>query len=496
MKIKGCSLDKDCTSYEEVKRRCVIAQGWSGSGDVSFFRYESNFDIYVNLIEGTKPKRNAFPGLFQISAGDIVLAFEGEKISGICEVPKNFEYIYQDYDYSNSIFPVKWIDWKDISNEAAPSGFRPPNPIFNIHQQKICAHVAKYWETYKKEHSLQIQLEELNESLERIQNEMPFKVKESRERYTKLLKIQEMKNRTEKFIELIKSNKNIILTGAPGTGKTYLAKDIAKAMTGADADEKNPKFEFVQFHPSYDYTDFVEGLRPEKTTGQNEIGFSLKSGIFRAFCDNAMKDPLNDYVFVIDEINRGEISKIFGELFFSIDLGYRGSAGKVKTQYANLRGPEDQYFYVPENVYIIGTMNDIDRSVESFDFAMRRRFAWKEITAEESQKMFDYDEVWKDKDGKVVSIKNNEKVSIAILKNRMNNLNNAIVDKKVGLSSSYQIGAAYFLKLGLYLNDIEPYNSLWKNHLCGLLGEYLRGTPKAGENLIILEAAYNEEKIA
>ena len=310
------------------------------------------------------------------------------------------------------------------------------------------------------------------------------------------VKIENNNTMINLIVNLVKANKNLIFTGAPGTGKTYLAIEIAKAMTGADADEKNPKFEFVQFHPSYDYTDFVEGLRPKKTTGPNEIGFSLEKGIFRAFCDNALKDPENDYVFVIDEINRGEISKIFGELFFSIDPGYRGSAGKVKTQYANLHGPEDQYFYVPENVYIIGTMNDIDRSVESFDFAMRRRFAWKEITAEESQKMFDSDEVWKDKEGKVVSIKNNEKISIAILKNRMNNLNKAIVDKKLGLSSSYQIGAAYFLKLSLYLNDSEPYNSLWKNHLLGLLGEYLRGTPKAGENLIILEAAYNEEKIA
>ena len=272
-----------------------------------------------------------------------------------------------------------------------------------------------------------------------------------------------------------------------------------------EKEEFKIRHKFVQFHPSYDYTDFIEGLRPKYNGDQKEISFELKDGTFMEFCKNAGKafvedlsksdDEKRKFVFIIDEINRGEISKIFGELFFSIDPGYRGPKGKVITQYANLREENDQFFYVPENVYIIGTMNDIDRSVESFDFAMRRRFAWKEITAEDSQKMFDSDEVWKDKDGKVVSIKDNEKVSISILKNRMNNLNKAIVDKNLGLSSAYQIGAAYFLKLGLYLNENELFNSLWKNHLCGLLGEYLRGTPKAGDNLIILEAAYKDEKI-
>ena len=354
-----------------------------------------------------------------------------------------------------------------------------------------------------------------------------------------------MENRNiDSYIQLLKANKNMILTGAPGTGKTYLAKEIAKQILGIDSDEelKNDKrFGFVQFHPSYDYTDFVEGLRPDKDV-QNGVGFKRQDGVFKEFCKQAILsesvdadtlidinsnptvwkvslegtgdnptrtdcmengyirigwekygdvDDFSDYndyydggknvlrafqggmqigdivvscysakeidavgiitgnyeyhpeggmypryrsvkwlvknireniveqnnnkaftlptiykagitadaalkivkkysgtlteiaredtaVFVIDEINRGEISKIFGELFFSIDPGYRGIEGLVKTQYQNMVEEGDAFkggFYVPENVLIIGTMNDIDRSVESMDFAMRRRFA-------------------------------------------------------------------------------------------------------------------------
>ncbi len=232
---------------------------------------------------------------------------------------------------------------------------------------------------------------------------------------------------------------------------------------------------FVQFHPSYDYTDFVEGLRPIKK--DDDLGFELKNGIFKAFCKKAKENPNKKYVFIIDEINRAEISKVFGELMFSIDPGYRGEKGKVKTQYSNIQTEEtaftedveDDYFYIPENVYIIGTMNDIDRSVESFDFALRRRFAWKEITAEESQKMLE-DKSWRE---------------AAILK--MNALNSAIEGIN-GLNPAYHIGAAYFLKLDNYDGHFKQ---LWDNHLNGILSEYLRGMPNAKDDLHKLEKAYN-----
>ncbi|MCU0327231.1 MAG: AAA family ATPase [Spirosomaceae bacterium] len=173
-----------------------------------------------------------------------------------------------------------------------------------------------------------------------------------------------------------------------------------------------------------------------------------------------------NFVFIIDEINRGEISKIFGELFFSIDPSYRGKKGAVKTQYSNLHNDEKEVFYVPENVYIIGSMNDIDRSVESFDFAMRRRFTWIEITAEQSAENMNLQQD---------------------IKERMLNLNKQISETD-GLNPSYHIGAAYFLDSnGNARQDID---NIWNLRIEPLLKEYLRGMPDSIEKIELLKNAF------
>jgi 5-methylcytosine-specific restriction endonuclease McrBC GTP-binding regulatory subunit McrB len=329
----------------------------------------------------------------------------------------------------------------------------------------------------------------------------------------KIFKGEENMPDLDEKIALLEKTHNIIFTGAPGTGKTFLAKQIALNMITGELNEEglsdeqreifDRRYRFVQFHPSYDYTDFVEGFRP-KSKKSGELGFELKDGIFKKFCKDALEDwkPWNDerqknpdaktempqYIFVIDEINRGEISKIFGELFFSIDPGYRGEKGKVQTQYANIQSGKTIFdkdkdndndidkdedsskggFYVPENVFIIGTMNDIDRSVESFDFAMRRRFVWNEIKAEDTAESMGL-------------------CSKSI--NRMNRLNKAI-ENIPGLSSAYHIGGAYFLKLNDYAGD---YQKLWDYHIGPLIKEYLRGIDKSGEHERTLKNAYNNE---
>ena len=181
-------------------------------------------------------------------------------------------------------------------------------------------------------------------------------------------------------------------------------------------------------------------------------------------------DTDKKFVFIIDEINRGEISKIFGELFFSIDPGYRGERGSVSTQYANLHETDDK-FYIPENVYIIGTMNDIDRSVDTFDFAMRRRFRFVEVTAESQVAMLD----------KELDIHAEE------AKLRLRNLNVAIENVQE-LNSHYHIGPSYFLKL----KDVNfDYELLWSDYLKPLLEDYLRGSYEEAKTLDTLKKAFD-----
>lgn len=403
-------------------------------------------------------------------------------------------------------------------------------------------------------------------------------------------------NKHQSYIDILKEAHNLVLTGAPGTGKTFMAQAMANEMGAVST--------FVQFHPSYDYTDFVEGLRPiEKSDGQ--MGFERKDGVFKEFCkeaviniedslkskeeledEHSLRDKYNElidkiengevqeiplktegmtmeivrisdnnnivlrtsgktdgreyivsfdrlaklakvypdeeslnsisnihkavtaairgchsssywavlyevyrqgvtssaekpsiikkkpFVFIIDEINRGEASKIFGELFFAIDPGYRGKTDVlVQTQYQNLVPETDVFakgFYVPENVYILATMNDIDRSVESMDFAMRRRFTWHEITPDDTESMLD-------------SLPCADEA-----KERMHRLNNAIAETD-GLGAAYMIGPAYFLKLDKNGGDFEK---LWKMNIQPLLKEYLRGFRKTEEILEKFSNAY------
>ena len=170
----------------------------------------------------------------------------------------------------------------------------------------------------------------------------------------------------ESIVRLLARKKNIILQGSPGIGKTFIAKKIAYASMGI-IDESRIKL--IQFNQNYSYEDFIQGYKPSKD------GFTLKPGVFFNFCQRAKDDPKKDYFFIIDEINRGNLSKIFGELLMLVEKPYRGEKHAMELAYSE----DGETFFVPDNVYIIGMMNSADRSLAMIDYALRRRFSFVDM---------------------------------------------------------------------------------------------------------------------
>lgn len=252
----------------------------------------------------------------------------------------------------------------------------------------------------------------------------------------------------ETLVNVLKMKKNIILQGAPGVGKTFTAKRLAYSIIGA----KNPdRVQMIQFHQSYSYEDFIEGYRP------TENGFTIKKGSFYKFCKLAEDDDENDYFFIIDEINRGNLSKIFGELFMLIEKDKRGI--ELQLLYS------DENFSVPPNVYIIGMMNTADRSLAMLDYALRRRFSF--FTMKPGFNTIGF-QTYQD------SLKSDAfKKLISCIKQL-----NSKIAADISLGEGFCIGHSYFCGLTAKTATVQTLTSIIEYELIPLLKEYWFDEPE------------------
>ena len=413
--------------WEEFYKRGVMAIGWNEIGDLSLFKNKSEIkEAMKKNYEPNLSYQNATHATWQFAnemkVGDIIFVKKGRsQLIGRGIVTSDYFYDSEAKEY-NHIRTVNWThhgEWP-YPGKAAMKTLTDVTPyidvveklknIFDDDTSEDVEEVEKSYSSYTKEDFLNdVFMSE--EEYERLRSVLVFK-------------------------------KNVILQGAPGVGKTYTAKRLAYSIMG----EKNvERVMMVQFHQSYSYEDFIMGFRP------SDNGFELRKGAFYNFCKKAELDACNDYFFIIDEINRGNLSKIFGELFMLIENDKRGAS--LQLVYS------DEKFSIPDNLYIIGMMNTADRSLAMLDYALRRRFAFFEL-----QPGFETDG-FKTYQSNI----NNRKLDnlIACVKN----LNYTIVADE-SLGEGFCIGHSYFCNLTPESVNDQVISNIVEYELIPLLKEY------------------------
>lgn len=414
--------------WEEFYSEGIMAIGWGEIGDLKTFDSKDAMKSKMKeTFDASLSYKNAAHATWQfvndMKIGDIVFVKKGmHQLVGRGVVSSDYEYDADRNDKYGNIRKVNWThkgEW--------------PHPGQAV--MKTLTDITSYTDYVEKLNALFE--DESAEDVEEVSKNYPV--------YTEddfLDEVFMTEEEYSKLVGILKAKKNVILQGAPGVGKTFAAKRLAYSVMGVkDID----RVMMVQFHQSYSYEDFIMGFRPSTT------GFELKKGAFYNFCKKAEIDSDNDYFFIIDEINRGNLSKIFGELFMLIENDKRGI--ELQLLYS------DEKFAVPANVYIIGMMNTADRSLAMLDYALRRRFAFFEIKPGfETDGFREYR----------MSL-DNDKFNKLI--NCVENLNSVIASDE-SLGEGFCIGHSYFCNLEVDKIDNECLYGIVEYELIPLLKEY------------------------
>jgi hypothetical protein len=390
----------NASEWEEFYKNGIMAVAWDEIGNLNDFHTKTEIQNKMQIVyeEGSSYSNSALC-LFQFSKemkmGDVIYVKKGNNLilgRGIVDSDYIFDVTRENYKNTRK---VKWTNVGEWDNTYRPA-------------QKTLTNITPYLEI----------VDTLEQLFVESTGDSPIQPALALKPYSKEEFLSEVfmeEDTYDTLVELLSSKKNVILQGAPGVGKTFAAKRLAYSiMEKIDPD----RVKMVQFHQSYSYEDFILGYRPDGTA------FSLQQGPFYQFCKLAERDPDEQYFFIIDEINRGNMSKIFGELLMLIEADKRGVNHSIQLIYGN------EKFSVPKNVYIIGMMNTADRSLAMIDYALRRRFAFVELEPGFTTEGFK----------KIIELADNEKFTKVIQVVR--EMNEYICKSELG--SGFQIGHSYF----------------------------------------------------
>ncbi len=445
--------------WKEWQKHGCLSIGWSKLGDPSYLKIVSDvqtalLEAYPTEVNNNSPHTaylndahsvNNFVNRMQV--GDWVVAIKGRNtLLGAGKITGDHEYVIEpklsDPDHVN-IRAVNWVKTEKIRTKRSfPVKTLTPLPPNHLNYQTIREYMGKDFSSTSKKALLVSEVKETNEEYHKstafIDERNPPEILQTIPKYSKADALSDLFLSEEKFdeiLDLLRYKKNIILQGPPGVGKSFIAKKLAYTLPGF---EDSDKVEMIQFHQAYSYEDFIQGFRP------NEEGkFILKNGVFYEFCKKAQRDTAHAYVFIIDEINRGNLSKIFGELMLLIEPDKRGKEFATPLTYSESC---KEKFSIPANLYLIGTMNTADRSLAMVDYALRRRFSFVTLEPEFNSPKF-----------KQYLADNGVKPElIQIIIDRMNAVN-LHIRQDHNLGAGYRIGHSFFCPGG----SQRPYDETW-----------------------------------